>query len=57
MIFLFIFCIMGVAYLVKLLQGFNHQNVLAEAYNPETKSMEEYTMTGFIPVFNYRLEF
>lgn len=35
----------------------NRQNVLAEEYNPATESIEEYPMTGFIPIFNYRLEF
>ena len=35
----------------------NRKNVLAEEYNPETESVEEYPMTGFIPIFNYRLEF
>ena len=35
----------------------NRQNVLAEEYNPETETVEEYPMTGFIPIFNYRLEF
>lgn len=35
----------------------NRQNVLAEVYNPETQSIDEYPMTGFIPIFNYRLEF
>ena len=35
----------------------NYDNVLAEEYNPVTESVEEYRMTGFIPIFNYRLEF
>ena len=35
----------------------NYDNVLAEVYNPETESIDEYHMTGFIPIFNYRLEF
>jgi outer membrane receptor protein involved in Fe transport len=35
----------------------NRQNVLAEEYNPETEGIEEYHMTGFIPIINYRLEF
>lgn len=35
----------------------NRSNVLAEIYNPETKGVEEYLMTGFIPILNYRLEF
>jgi len=35
----------------------NRLNVLAEEYNPETQSIREYPMTGFLPILNYRLEF
>jgi len=35
----------------------NRVNVLAESYNPESQGISEYPMTGFIPIFNYRLEF
>jgi outer membrane receptor protein involved in Fe transport len=35
----------------------NRLNVLAEEYDPETRSIREYPMTGFIPIVNYRLEF
>jgi hypothetical protein len=35
----------------------NRINVLAEEYNPETQSIREYPMTGFLPILNYRLEF
>jgi hypothetical protein len=35
----------------------NRINVLAEEYNPETQSIQEYPMTGFLPILNYRLEF
>jgi len=35
----------------------NRLNVLAEFYNSGTESISEYPMTGFIPIFNYRLEF
>jgi hypothetical protein len=35
----------------------DRQNVLAEQYDPESESISEYPMTGFIPIFNYRVEF
>ncbi|MCP4310870.1 MAG: TonB-dependent receptor [Bacteroidetes bacterium] len=35
----------------------NRKNVWTEVYNPETQSLVDYTMTGFIPIFNYRVEF
>ncbi len=35
----------------------NRHNVLAQQYEPETQSISDYPMTGFIPIFNYRLEF
>ena len=35
----------------------NRVNVLAESYSPESESISEYPMTGFIPIFNYRVEF
>ena len=35
----------------------NRQNTWAEYYNPETESIEAYSMAGIIPILNYRVEF
>lgn len=35
----------------------NRYNTWAQYYNPQTDAIEESTMTGLIPVLNYRLEF
>jgi hypothetical protein len=35
----------------------NRKNTFAIQYNPETESIEDYIMAGFIPLLAYRLEF
>ncbi len=35
----------------------NRQNTYAQFYNSETEKLESYTLTGFFPNFNYRIEF
>jgi hypothetical protein len=34
-----------------------HQNIYSQYYDNDTKTIENYTQTGFFPVFNYRVEF
>lgn len=35
----------------------NRRNPYAEEYDPETKSLEYYLLSGIIPILNYRIEF
>ena len=35
----------------------NRRNTWAKEYNPVTESVEDYLMSGIIPLLNYRVEF